>query len=151
METDTEDYVEYDLDKEDTVWLKMSNEHRRRENKKVVSEALLERCMDRLEKESHFQVAKSAGRAGSAAFNIHHRHLDNDVACCVCNDDDTSDANLIIFCDMCNIAVHQASGLLGSNFFYWCNAFNSRSVMECHTSPRGSGSAGAVSCLQVHL
>jgi len=34
---------------------------------------------------------------------------EEDVPCCVCNERDSSDDNLIVFCDGCNIAIHQSN------------------------------------------
>lgn len=34
---------------------------------------------------------------------------DEDVPCCVCNERDSSDDNLIVFCDGCDIAIHQGN------------------------------------------
>jgi hypothetical protein len=36
---------------------------------------------------------------------------DDDVPCCVCNERDYDENNLIVFCDGCNIAVHQSTSL----------------------------------------
>lgn len=54
-DTDTEQ-IEYDLDREDAVWLKLANEKRKKHKDKLITEAILEKAIDRLEKESHFQV-----------------------------------------------------------------------------------------------
>jgi len=60
--------------------------------------------MDRFEKESVFQCEFSTaedGRMSSAA--------DEDAACSVCGSGDTETDNNILFCDLCNIAVHQVN------------------------------------------
>jgi hypothetical protein len=33
---------------------------------------------------------------------------EDDVPCCICNDGDCDKNNMIVFCDGCNIAVHQS-------------------------------------------
>lgn len=34
-------------------------------------------------------------------------HLPEGIPCCICGEHETSDDNPIVFCDDCNIAVHQ--------------------------------------------
>lgn len=58
----------------------------------------LELLIDRLEKESYFQAA-SNGQAVSI--------VDEDAICCICMDGECQNTNVILFCDMCNLAVHQ--------------------------------------------
>lgn len=48
--------VEYDVDEEDTAWLAIMNERRGAAGLSPVSVDSLELLMDRLEKESYFQV-----------------------------------------------------------------------------------------------
>lgn len=50
--------VEYDVDEEDTAWLAIMNERREAAGLSAVSVDSLELLMDRLEKESYFQVIK---------------------------------------------------------------------------------------------
>ncbi|KAI6225149.1 hypothetical protein M3Y99_01377200 [Aphelenchoides fujianensis] len=95
-ETD-EDEVEYDLDDEDFVWLELINQRRASEGLGPIDEKQLERGIDRFEKASYFQNT-DASKATA---------IDNDAVCCICEDGDDSNVNQIIFCDMCNIAVHQ--------------------------------------------
>ncbi|XP_014484453.1 PREDICTED: peregrin isoform X1 [Dinoponera quadriceps] len=91
--------VEYDLDEEDTAWLSIVNERRHVSGLSPPLEAdVFELLMDRLEKESYFQQ-QSNGGAGIAA--------DEDAVCCICMDGECQNSNAILFCDMCNLAVHQ--------------------------------------------
>lgn len=90
--------VEYDVDEEDTTWLSMINEKRRENNLNEVSIDKLELLMDRLEKESYFQATVN----GSAQPEV-----DDDAVCCICMDGECQNTNVILFCDMCNLAVHQ--------------------------------------------
>ncbi len=48
--------VEYDMDEEDVVWLKLMNKKRTSENLHAITEEQFELLMDRLEKESYFHV-----------------------------------------------------------------------------------------------
>ena len=48
--------VEYDMDEEDVAWLDITNQQRKERGLTPVNDADLELLMDRLEKESYFQV-----------------------------------------------------------------------------------------------
>lgn len=90
--------IEYDVDEEDTIWLKHMNDLRAETGLSAVSVDTLELLMDRLEKESYFQAA--ANGQSSAV-------VDDDAVCCICMDGECQNTNVILFCDMCNLAVHQ--------------------------------------------
>lgn len=91
--------VEYDVDEEDTTWLEIINEKRAAEGSAPIAVESLELLLDRLEKESYFQAA-SNGQSGGAI-------VDDDAVCCICMDGECQNTNVILFCDMCNLAVHQ--------------------------------------------
>jgi len=91
--------VEYDMDEEDYAWLELINEERKREQFSIVSMEVFELLMDRLEKESHFETQTINGDP--------YNFIDEDAVCCICNDGECSNSNVILFCDMCNLAVHQ--------------------------------------------
>ncbi|KAM4797039.1 bromodomain and PHD finger-containing protein 3 [Rhinophrynus dorsalis] len=90
--------VEYDLDEADLAWLEMVNEKRRNEGLSLVCADMFELLLDRLEKESYLQ-SRCSGAPQSA--------IDEDAVCCVCLDDECHNSNAILFCDICNLAVHQ--------------------------------------------
>jgi bromodomain and PHD finger-containing protein 1 len=90
--------VEYDVDEEDTTWLSLMNEQRETAGLTPVSVDSLELLMDRLEKESYFQASVN-GHTGAV--------VDDDAVCCICMDGECQNTNVILFCDMCNLAVHQ--------------------------------------------
>lgn len=90
--------VEYDVDEDDTMWLQHMNESRSESSLNPVSVDTLELLMDRLEKESYFQAAAN-GQSGAV--------VDDDAVCCICLDGECQNTNVILFCDMCNLAVHQ--------------------------------------------
>ncbi|KAJ8395121.1 hypothetical protein AAFF_G00035770 [Aldrovandia affinis] len=95
-ELDTE--AEYDMDEEDLAWLEMVNEKRVSDGQASVSPDTFELLMDRLEKESYLE-SRSQAPSQSA--------IDEDAFCCVCLDDECLNSNVILFCDICNLAVHQ--------------------------------------------
>ncbi|OXB72256.1 UNVERIFIED_CONTAM: hypothetical protein H355_003789, partial [Colinus virginianus] len=90
--------VEYDMDEEDLAWLEMVNEKRRDDGYGLVSAETFELLVDRLEKESYLE-SRNSGAQQSA--------IDEDAFCCVCMDDECHNSNVILFCDICNLAVHQ--------------------------------------------
>ncbi|EDX15416.1 GD15310 [Drosophila simulans] len=91
--------VEYDVDEEDSAWLEHMNEERQRLGLNAVGIDTMELLMDRLEKESHFQAAANGTPTGV--------EVDDDAVCCICLDGECQNTNVILFCDMCNLAVHQ--------------------------------------------
>ncbi|XP_027755684.1 bromodomain and PHD finger-containing protein 3 isoform X3 [Empidonax traillii] len=90
--------VEYDMDEEDLAWLEMVNEKRRADGYGTVSADTFELLVDRLEKESYLE-----SRNNGAPQSL----IDEDACCCVCMDDECHNSNVILFCDICNLAVHQ--------------------------------------------
>ncbi|XP_030898753.2 bromodomain and PHD finger-containing protein 3 isoform X1 [Melopsittacus undulatus] len=90
--------VEYDMDEEDLAWLEMVNEKRRDDGYGTVSADTFEWLVDRLEKESYLE-----SRNNGAQQSL----IDEDAFCCVCMDDECHNSNVILFCDICNLAVHQ--------------------------------------------
>ena len=92
--------VEYDMDEEDVAWLNIINEKRASESLNKIHEDQFELLMDRLEKESYFHVQTNGSKDYSAP-------IDEDAICCVCMDGECSNTNVILFCDLCNLAVHQ--------------------------------------------
>ena len=96
-----DEVVEYDMDEEDCGWLQDVNNERQAENVPPVSQEMFEMLMDRLEKESFFESRRAGGAGLEAGF------IDEDAVCCICNDGEVQNSNAILFCDMCNLAVHQ--------------------------------------------
>lgn len=90
--------VEYNMDEEDYAWLELINEKRKSEGISQVSHNLFEFLMDRFEKKS-FLVTQDQSDLQTL--------VDEDAVCCICMDGDGADSNVILFCDNCNIAVHQ--------------------------------------------
>nr|XP_047122715.1 bromodomain-containing protein 1 isoform X2 [Hydra vulgaris] len=91
--------VEYGMDEEDYIWLEELNENRKSEGIPPVSHSVFEMLMDRLEKESYFETRTVTGDP----YNL----IDEDAVCSICCDGECSNSNVILFCDMCNLAVHQ--------------------------------------------
>ncbi|KAJ3123564.1 nuA3 HAT complex component nto1 [Nowakowskiella sp. JEL0407] len=86
-------HIEYDLDDCDKAWLDLLNENL----PSPISEDLLELVIDRIEKE-WFDLTKDLSK------QVTHE----DTPCAICNDGDCENSNAIVFCDGCNLAVHQS-------------------------------------------
>lgn len=94
--------VQYELDEVDMCWLEGINKRRANCNGLNLGNVELdemELLIDRLEKEHYFEWKNlGMGQPGES---------DEDAVCCVCLDGESDNSNQIIFCDMCNIPVHQ--------------------------------------------
>jgi len=91
------------LTQQDFAWLELINESRIKDGLETISEDVFELAMDRFEKESVFQCEFSAAENGRTAVE------DEDAPCSVCGSGEVESDNNILFCDLCNIAVHQVS------------------------------------------
>ncbi|KAG2213468.1 hypothetical protein INT47_009142 [Mucor saturninus] len=97
--------VEYDMDEQgDTyyqTWLQLYNEERKKEKLGLVSGDLFESIIDQLEKE-WFDLIKSLPKKTND-----EPPLPEDSKCAICDDGECENSNAIVFCDGCNLAVHQ--------------------------------------------
>lgn len=98
-EEEDQSNVEYDMDEEDSVWLELINKKRRQDRLLDVNVETFELIMDRFEKESFFQSQHCGTNTNPT--------IDEDAVCSICSDGECQNSNAILFCDMCNIAVHQ--------------------------------------------
>jgi hypothetical protein len=114
--------VEYDMDEQDKAWLELFNKERRKENLGDISPYLFECIMDKLEKEwfnlviffchltcslSLFLTTCLKQIKDAPKTTIEEIILPEDSACAVCDDTEVENSNAIVFCDGCNVAVHQ--------------------------------------------
>lgn len=97
-----DELVEYDMDEEDHQWLVLINEERKNEGHTSVPQEAFELLLDRLEKECVFESHVAGPGNDANPYNI-----DENAVCCICNDGECHNTNAILFCDMCNLAVHQ--------------------------------------------
>ncbi|KAG0253050.1 nuA3 HAT complex component nto1 [Mortierella polycephala] len=98
-ETELAERVEYDMDEQDEFWLKEINAERRKQDLGEVTASIFEKIIDRLEKE-WFDLTKNIPKASE---NL----PPEDSACNICDDGECENSNAIVFCDGCNLAVHQ--------------------------------------------
>ncbi|KAG9516908.1 hypothetical protein KCV07_g6543, partial [Aureobasidium melanogenum] len=113
--------VEYDMDEQDERWLEMHNAHRKEEQAEPIKPALFEITMTQIEREyyalekkipkpnpRHAQITRPRSSSAAAVNGEPSGPADEpDTKCAVCDDGDCENANAIIFCDGCDLAVHQ--------------------------------------------
>lgn len=99
LESELARQVEYDMDEQDKAWLDAVNAERKKEQVDVVSYETFEVIMDRLEKE-WFDLTKHIPKSDFALPS-------EDSTCAICDDPEGENSNAIVFCDGCNLAVHQ--------------------------------------------
>ncbi|GAA5825615.1 hypothetical protein JCM11251_000310 [Rhodosporidiobolus azoricus] len=99
METELAKQVEYDMDDQDQLWLDSLNVDRKREGHPQISYEVFEIIMDKIEKE-WFDLTKNIPKKSNAVPT-------EDARCAICDDGECENSNAIVFCDGCNLAVHQ--------------------------------------------
>ena len=113
--------VEYDMDEQDTHWLETINEQRQIEQVQPIKPAIFEATMTKIEKEWYAlekRIPKpnpkppqtQRPRSSSAAAvngELAMPEEEQDSKCAICNDGDCENTNAIVFCDGCDLAVHQ--------------------------------------------
>ncbi|CAD0112682.1 unnamed protein product [Aureobasidium uvarum] len=113
--------VEYDMDEQDERWLEMHNARRKEDQAEPIKPALFEITMTQIEREyyalekkipkpnpRHAQITRPRSSSAAAVNGEPSGPADEpDTKCAVCDDGDCENANAIIFCDGCDLAVHQ--------------------------------------------
>ena len=113
--------VEYDMDEQDTLWLEVINEHRHAEEIQAIKPSIFEATMTKIEKEWYAlekRIPKPNPKppqthrprsSSAAAVNgeLPGPGEEQDSKCAICDDGDCENTNAIVFCDGCDLAVHQ--------------------------------------------
>ena len=113
--------VEYDMDEQDTKWLEVHNLQRKAEQVEPIKPAVFEVTMTKIEKEWHAlekRIPKPNPKppqthrprsSSAAAVNGEPAVAgeEQDSKCAICDDGDCENTNAIVFCDGCDLAVHQ--------------------------------------------
>lgn len=122
LESGTTARVEYDMDEQDEAWLDAYNIYRKEQEKvDVINPPIFEVAMTQIEKEWHAlekRIPKSnpkppqthRPRSGSSAAvngETPAQGEEQDTKCAICDDGDCENTNAIVFCDGCDLAVHQ--------------------------------------------
>ncbi|XP_006906962.1 protein Jade-3 [Pteropus alecto] len=93
----------YDLDDMDIFWLQSLNEDLAEMGCGPVDENLMEKTIEVLERLCHENMNHAIETEEGLGIEY-----DEDVICDVCRSPDSEEGNDMVFCDKCNICVHQA-------------------------------------------
>ncbi|KAI1511226.1 PHD finger domain-containing protein [Pyrenophora tritici-repentis] len=113
--------VEYDMDEQDDRWLEALNMQRKEEGVEGIKPAIFEVTITQIEKEWHAlekRIPKPNPKppqthrprsSSAAAVNGEPagQGEEQDTKCAICDDGDCENTNAIVFCDGCDLAVHQ--------------------------------------------
>jgi NuA3 HAT complex component NTO1 len=113
--------VEYDMDEQDEKWLEEYNAKRREDQLEPIKPAIFEITMTKIEREWHAlekRIPKpnpkppQTGRPRSSSAAAVNGETagpgeEQDSKCAICDDGDCENSNAIVFCDGCDLAVHQ--------------------------------------------
>ncbi|KAG5677385.1 hypothetical protein PVAND_007148 [Polypedilum vanderplanki] len=126
----------YDLDQLDEAWLKEFNGERSMCGLPPVNEEQFERIIEELETRCHDKI--QAIMKSEDGLGIEY---DENVICDVCRSPDSEEANEMVFCDNCNICVHQACyGITTIPSGQWlCRTCSMGQKPECVLCPNKGG------------
>src|SRR5690606_24060412 len=112
--------VEYDMDEQDDMWLEKLNEQRKASDLDPITREIFEITITKIEKEWHAlekRIPKPNPKPpqthrprSSSAAAVNGEPLpgeEQDSKCAICDDGDCENTNAIVFCDGCDLAVHQ--------------------------------------------
>lgn len=98
-----EQVVRYDLDDLDVCWLQELNSQREEVGELPIYEWTMERVVETLEARCHenMEIKKKTEEGLGIEY-------DEDIVCEICQSPESEDTNEMVFCDGCDICVHQA-------------------------------------------
>uniref|UniRef100_A0A8C8J519 Protein Jade-1-like n=1 Tax=Oncorhynchus tshawytscha TaxID=74940 RepID=A0A8C8J519_ONCTS len=103
MKTTDEPHSRYDLDDMDVSWLELVNQEFRELALPELDELTMERVLVELESQCEENMQQAIETEEGLGIEY-----DEDVVCDVCRSPEGEDGNEMVFCDKCNICVHQA-------------------------------------------
>ncbi|XP_063809142.1 protein Jade-3-like isoform X2 [Pseudophryne corroboree] len=98
-----ESMCRYDLDDMDLLWLQQCNLELADMGCSPVDESTMEKTLEVLERHCHENMNHAIETEEGLGIEY-----DEDVICDVCRSPDSEEGNDMVFCDRCNICVHQA-------------------------------------------
>ncbi|XP_062584278.1 uncharacterized protein LOC134246031 [Saccostrea cucullata] len=95
--------IRYDLDDLDVCWLNLANEVREETSEILIDEWVMEQVIEALETQCHevMQIKMKTEEGLGIEY-------DEDIVCAVCASPESEECNEMVFCDGCDICVHQA-------------------------------------------
>jgi len=93
----------YDLDNVDQHWLSAMNGERARTGQSNLTETEMERSVEELERQCWEKINSTLRNSDDM-----ETAQDDSIICDVCRSPDSEESNEMVFCDQCNICVHQA-------------------------------------------
>jgi NuA3 HAT complex component NTO1 len=112
--------VEYDMDEQDDYWLRDYNERRKAMDIEAITRELFEFTVTLIEKKWHAlekripkpnpkppQTHRPRSSSAAAVNGEPGAGEEQDSKCAICDDGDCENTNAIVFCDGCDLAVHQ--------------------------------------------
>ncbi|KAK0711066.1 hypothetical protein B0H67DRAFT_601903 [Lasiosphaeris hirsuta] len=112
--------VEYDMDEQDDMWLEKYNAGRKATELDPITREIFEITITKIEKEWHAlekripkpnpkppQTHRPRSSSAAAVNGEPQAGEEQDSKCAICDDGDCENTNAIVFCDGCDLAVHQ--------------------------------------------
>ncbi|KAI1330523.1 hypothetical protein F5Y16DRAFT_363396 [Xylariaceae sp. FL0255] len=112
--------VEYDMDEQDDMWLEGYNQFRISQGSNQVTREVFEITLTKIEKAWHAlekripkpnpkppQTHRPRSSSAAAVNGEPQPGEEQDSKCAICDDGDCENTNAIVFCDGCDLAVHQ--------------------------------------------
>lgn len=112
--------VEYDMDEQDDMWLEDYNAQRKHQSLNPVTREVFEITITKIEKGWHAlerripkpnpkppQTHRPRSSSAAAVNGEPQAGEEQDSKCAICDDGDCENTNAIVFCDGCDLAVHQ--------------------------------------------
>ncbi|XP_064809176.1 protein Jade-1-like isoform X3 [Oncorhynchus masou masou] len=136
IQTLAEGTCHYDLNDTDVAWLELINQQFTLMGMAVLDETTMERAMEEFERRCYDRMRHPM--ATEEGFGMEY---DEDVVCDVCRSPDGEDNNEMVFCDKCNICVHQVCyGILKVPKGSWlCQTCALGISPKCQVCPKKGG------------
>lgn len=112
--------VEYDMDEQDDMWLEKLNAQRKAADLGTITREMFEITITKIEKCWHAlekripkpnpkppQTHRPRSSSAAAVNGEPQAGEEQDSKCAICDDGDCENTNAIVFCDGCDLAVHQ--------------------------------------------